>query len=294
MRNQLLGFAIAVAQMASAQVWCPPGAQWHYEHWGMFGNQLGSVHVQYIADTMVQGVSAKRLSCTASGYDFLLGQPYLFTWPNLITRSDQGQVSRWNGSEWLLHFDLDAPVGGQWTLSGDNFTERTVTVLTTGTISIQGEPLAYSTVSFDPPFSGIATDSIIERIGYRQLYLDPVRTVALDGDVFGVRCYSDGDLAYSTTGGLACDHILAAPEAPALANLSLWPNPASDAIWLSGMPGSFPPGIAIRDALGRLALCVRLQPGAPISIGSLPDGLYTLIAQDANGARIAMGRFLKE
>src|SRR5690606_6366531 len=89
------------------QVWCPPGAEWHFEHWGQFGNQLGSVHVQYAADTMVQGVAAKRLSSTASGYDFLIGQPYVFDLPNIITKSDQAQVSRWNGTDWVLLFDLD-------------------------------------------------------------------------------------------------------------------------------------------------------------------------------------------
>lgn len=260
----------------------------------MFGNQLGSVHVQYAADTLVQGVSAKRLSCTASGFDFLAGQPYQFTWPSLILKSDQAQVSRWNGAAWVLHFDLGVPIGGQWTLAGENFDDRTVTVLTTGTVNIQGTPLAYSTVSFDPPFSGIATDSIIERLGYRQLYLDPSRTVALDGDVFGVRCYNDEELAYSTTDGLACDYILAASEVPALASLTLWPNPASDVLWLMGLPAGLPGSFVIRDALGRLALAQRLRSGVSINIGGLPEGLYTLIAQDTNGALIAMGRFLKE
>ncbi|MFN3875821.1 MAG: hypothetical protein ACK4L7_07920 [Flavobacteriales bacterium] len=163
MRSFSISYAYFVVSMASAQVWCPPGAQRHYEHWGMFGNQLGSVHVQYVADTLVQGVSAKRLSCTASGYDFLTGQPYMFDLPSIITKSDQAQVSRWNGTDWVLHFDLDVPIGGQWTLSGENFADRTVTVLSTGTVFIQGEPLAFSTVSFTPPPCGSRAAAIAAR-----------------------------------------------------------------------------------------------------------------------------------
>lgn len=260
-----------------AQVWCPPGAEWHFEHWGQFGNQLGSVHVQYAADTMVQGVAAKRLSSTASGYDFLIGQPYVFDLPNIITKSDQAQVSRWNGTDWVLLFDLDVPIGGQWTLSGENFIDRAVTVLSTGTVFIQGEPLAFSTVSFTPPFGSLATDSVIERIGFTHLFLEPSRTVALDGDVFGLRCYSDEDIFYSNTGALACDFILGSADPADAIDFYMFPNPAMNQLNVVLPTGSSNALVMVFDSQGKLVLQQDVHANTTtVDIGALAPGLYML------------------
>lgn len=294
MRTYLLMMAIAVVRFASAQTWCPPGAQWWYEHWGVFGNQLGSVHVQYTADTVVQGVAAQRLSCTASGYDFLAEQPYMFALPSIITKNEQSQVSRWNGTDWILLFDLDVPVGGQWTLSGENFADRTVTVLSTGTVTIQGVPLSFSTVSFDPPFSSIATDSIIERIGYRQLFLDPSRTVALDGDVFDLRCYNDEETEYSTTGGLACDFILSAVEASERRSFILFPNPGNGLARVE-MHSTAVLGMAVvHDAFGKVVAQQRMHHTGLLDLSFLSAGLYLCAFMTSSGELLGTTRYVKQ
>lgn len=276
-----------------AQVWCPPGAEWHFEHWGQFGNQLGRVHVQYATDTMVQGVSAKRLSSTASGYDFLIGQPYVFDLPNIITKSNQAQVSRWNGTDWVLLFDLDVPIGGQWTLSGENFIDRAVTVLSTGTVFIQGEPLAFSTVSFTPPFGSLATDSIIERIGFKHLFLEPSRTVALDGDVLGLRCYSDEDIFYSNTGALACDFILGSTDPADAIDFHMYPNPVKDQLHLA-IPGMHGKGtVTVLNAQGAVVVERDFSVAfSTVDVAGLVPGVYFVRVQ-ANG-RTGVRNFVKE
>lgn len=289
----ILGAICVRCSILIAQTWCPPGAQWYYEHWGVFGNQLGSVHVQYTEDTLVQGVLAKQLSCTVSGYDFLVGQPYQFIWPSHITKNDQAQVSRWNGNAWVLLFDLAVPIGGQWTLTGENFTDRTVTVLTTGLVSVQGTPLAYSTVSFDPPFSGIATDSIIERIGYRRLYLDPSRTVALDGDVFGVRCYNDDEIAYSTIGDLSCDLILSTTETTVHSPLILYPNPGIGLIRVKGLPATTKGIVVVQDAFGKVVAQRRMTEEGLLDLSFLSTGAYHCRVMGPNGEFFGAAHYIK-
>lgn len=294
MRQVIMTFLLAIPALnSSAQVWCPPGAEWWYEHWGIFGNQLGYVHLVYGGDTLVDGESCQRLDAYATGYDFLANMPYYFQWAPLVTRDSAGTVYLRSGADWTLLFDFNAPIGGEWPFPW-GFPASTAQVADTGHIVVAGQALRYSVISLDPPVNGsFASDTIFERMGYKSMFMDPSRTFNGDGDVLGLRCYSDAEVSYSTYISPACDFILGIePIGPHL-TLGVFPNPATN--WIQIACALSPEVIAsIIDVNGRTLFTFDVTTRDRLSIGYLAPGLYMLRLSDRHGAILGRAPFIKE
>lgn len=283
MKCKLLQFVLAVlgiciSGMMPAQNWCAPGTNWWYDHWGSAGNQVGVVHVECMGDTIILGETVHRAAAVATGYDYLIDMPYQVGFADLVTRSTMDQVSYWDGAQWHLLFDLSAGIGDQWVLGGPNFADRAVEVADTGSMLVDGEPLRYSVVTFNPPFQGMTTiagDTIMERMGYTRLFIDPNRTVGLDGDVYDLRCYQDDDLSYSTLHDASCDLWTGMHERSDVGRVTLAPNP-SDGRFTIRFPAQAVAGVLeVRDPVGRLVLREHLPPHAaahPVALAGA--GLY--------------------
>ncbi|HNK68575.1 MAG TPA: T9SS type A sorting domain-containing protein [Flavobacteriales bacterium] len=290
---------IGASGVSLAQNWCTPGASWWHDHWGMFGNQVGVVQVQCAGDTIILGETVHRATASATGYDFLANMPYQFALGDIVTRSTMDQVSYWDGTQWHLLFDLSVGVGGQWIVSGYNFSNRIVEVSGAGLMTIGGMQLRYSVVTFDPPFQGltaIAGDTIIERMGYKRLFIDPNRTVGMDGDVYDVRCYQDDDLFYTTLGGNDCDLQTGVFEGPSIEQVSLAPNPNNGVFTLNYSARSNAGLLEIRDVAGRLVFVrtiANMSGPVAVDLSSHKKGLYLVHVLYDDGT-CARERLVKE
>ncbi|HMU13884.1 MAG: T9SS type A sorting domain-containing protein [Bacteroidetes bacterium] len=276
---------------AGAQTWCPTGAEWWYEHQN-FG-QAGYVHAAYVGDTLVDGEPAQRLEAYATGYDFWIDMPYYMQYPSVITRQVGGQVSYRHNEAWYTLFDLDAPPGAQWPLAGLGlFDDRTMAVLDTGHFVVDGIMLRWSEVEFIPPFGSWATDTIVERAGYKNVFIEPWRSLMLEGIVQGLRCYADDGIAYSTGLTATCDLILSTEEFSAHGSFHVHPNPGSDYLWVKC--GSPVRTAEARDLLGRSVWSGRgPQAASQVDTSSWPPGCYLVAAEFGNGTR-AVRKWIKQ
>lgn len=262
-RVLIAALGICASGALPAQNWCTPGATWWYEHWGNFGNQVGVVQVQCVGDTLILGETVHGAVASVTGYDFWTEMPYQFALADIVTKSTTDQVSYWDGTEWHLLFDLSVGIGDSWILSGYNFADRTIEVVDTGSMIVDDEPLRYSVVTFAPPFQGltaIAGDTIIERIGYKRLFIDPNRTVGMDGDVYDLRCYEDNELFYTILGDDACDLQTGLHERSNVGRSVIAPNPSDGRFTVSYPVQSEVGVLEIRDALGRIVLREQILP----------------------------------
>jgi hypothetical protein len=292
-RSKLLLALSLVACTAQGQVWCPPGAEWWYEHWGNFGNQLGYVHLAYGSDTLIDGDTCQRLDTYAAGYDFWTEMPYYFQWAPLVTRDSAGVVYLRIGADWTLLFDINAPPGGEWSFPW-GFPASTAQVTDTGHIVLSGQVIRYSVVSLNPPVNGsFASDTIFERMGYKSMFMDPSQTFTIDGDVLGLRCYADQDVDYSTDTSLTCDFILSIEQPRSHTTIGLFPNPAST--WIQLTSDLQQTAIAsIVDVNGRTLFTGNVSTHDQMNIAFLAPGYYMLRLSDRSGATLSHAPFMKE
>ena len=289
----IFSFFLFFAQSANAQVWCPPGAEWWYEHWATMGSRVGFAHVQYASDTVIDGATGQKLEAFVSGYDFIAQAPYYQSLQPIITRSDDQAVSYWDGGQWVLFFDLAISPGGQWTIP-TNSGSVLVEVQDTGRVEVSGEWLRYSVVDFTPSF-GVSTDTIIERIGYKKVFLDPNRTFMLDNDILGLRCYTDEAIAYTTNLELECDFITGVTEATMRQATFIYPNPGADQLTVVLTNSVLADRLLFYDAKGQRALSSPLDnERTSVNASMLASGIYAYRIVDATGRTVSFGTWVKQ
>ena len=172
-----------------------------------------------------------------------------------------------------------------------------LTVIATGTTSINSVSLNYTVVEFNygsGSFLTGSTDTIFEKIGFTGSYMFPYEwcNAALDAQEGGTfRCYEDDNFAtYKPNYPNDCDFVVAVgmEENGLEANGFVAPNPASGQIEITGLSnGNF--DYSISDAQGRIWLSGKSEQ--TIEINSLPSGVYVLTLRDELGMRYL--RFVK-
>lgn len=285
MRTRLLVLAIMAAQVASAQIWCPPGATWWYDYEDMTVGRTGVFRLTYAGDTVVDGFSAQRLALYSAGVYVFTQQPFSGQGIPVITRADGGAVSQWDGSQWRVVFDFSQPPGGGWLLSGDNILDHEVLVMDTGRVEIDGTELLYSAVEITRPNGMVIADTVFERLGYAWIYLEPWRSLMLEADVTGLRCYSDLDLSYTRSGVATCDFVLSIGEAAGVQKPTVFYESSADALIVRTRGEAM--SVIVCDALGRVVLQVpQASNGAAIDASVLSSGPYTLVAFTKEGEHV--------
>ena len=295
-RHFTLLLIVIHAAIANAQVWCPPGAVWHHNYAAVSAPLVGVVRTECIGDTVIQGETAKLKHATASGYDWQNGGTFQSDLGFVITKANADQVSFWDGSDWFLLYDLGLPVGGQWLLVCylDAFE---LTVTGTGLKIVDGIPLRYSVVSLDPPLPWLASDTVIERIGFKSIYVHPYSLFGgwSNSVVRELHCYEDNEIAYSALQQGACDYTLGVPEELPDVELTIMPNPGTDGFSLMLNGESRNGSLFVLDAFGRNVGNVPIRQGqARFDAQGLAPGVYVYRANDADGRLRATGRWVKE
>ena len=109
------------------------------------------------------------------------------------------------------------------------------------------------------------------------LHIGGIFTTAGADSVYRVGVWSGG----STTSGCGPVGVQEEPTVTATTSLTAWPNPATDRVQVSGAPASA--RIELIDPLGRVVRRTTSEP-APLWVGDLPRGLYTIVVHERNGA----------
>ncbi len=293
MRAALFPFVMSLPVLASAQTWSPTGATWWHRYDGGEVTTQGVVRTTCTGDTTINGEPARLAYAEVIGFDSGIGQAIYHDLGPVITKSEQGRVSTWDGFTWRLLFDLDASVGDQWLIELGSLDVISVTVTGTGTKNIDGQPLRYSAVEFSPTMAWLNSDTVLERIGYSKLYLNALYVFSpiYPYSASLLRCYSDPELDYSATGTNGCEPVLSAAALMGSTPLMLSPNPGSDIVRVNNRQDELVE-VMLHDAKGALVLRTMLHGKAPLAVNHLQPGLYSATIRHANG-QVSATRWVK-
>ncbi|HMQ77678.1 MAG TPA: T9SS type A sorting domain-containing protein [Flavobacteriales bacterium] len=287
MRAALLTMAL-LPLLASAQSWCPPGAEWHLSTGGYLFS--GYLHRTYTGDTVIVGRTAQRLNDEGYIISTFSGQPeYLAQSAVHYTSVENDLVLILKNNVWDTLVRFDAVPGDRWYPGapqpcGEDHPAGMYQVVDTTTYWVDGFPLRSCTldgVQADGSLIGGPLLPYHERIGLLGgLIFDP--WCMFDGGYESVRCYSDNEISYHAPDWLdVCDlglHV----DRYHRDLLMPFPNPGSSHFTLDLPQG--PHTITLFDATGRMVLQQRTTDLRPVvATEALPAGLYRITVRDGRG-----------
>lgn len=169
MRACTVLLVILRAAMGNAQSWLPDEAVWHYDYVSGFGAQ-GFVRVEIVGDTVVDGLTCKRLNPTQHGFNFISGTSFSNQLTSILLQESDGLVRAhvpMLGFDTLYH--MHAVPGDVWRLArlpgtricaDDSF----VLVTDTGTTIVSGITLRWLAVDVHfMPAGVVESDTVLER-----------------------------------------------------------------------------------------------------------------------------------
>lgn len=293
---------------AQAQVWCTPGASWHYRAVSFIYD--GYYHRAYTGDTVLLGQPAQRI-VTNGMLVYLPGTPgadtsYIVNQVQYTALQNEVlMVPAWspNGLAWDTLLRFDAVPGDRWYLpnyevicSGQE-PFGMLQVTDTGHVVVDGVVLrrwSTATLAADGQilWSG---ESYFDRVGFLSGLVPMPFCGSFSELGESLKCYWDNDLTFIAPGqpiGTTCDITLNAPSPEAPNAISAAPNPGRDQLSLTLPPGSH--RVALIDALGRvLATHANLSGTAAIATAHLPPGPYVIRVEGREGMRASV-RWVKE
>jgi hypothetical protein len=273
---------------ASAQSWCPPGAEWifRYDHEPedeLSPALVGNVHVQYTGDTVLGGFASQKLEQWLRAGEVGMTEQTLSSLEPIFTRFEQDVVYLWDGS--AMSFDtlmwFAAQPGDHWT--PPQWENIRFEVLQATTILNEGVELRQLIISIIGPDGEITQDYLTERAGYHYFHFIPINSLfgAVDW-IHALRCYRDDELLFHLVAMSACNFFVQVPSRHNASLIPIHPNPGTDHFTLQLQPG--PHQLTLFDAQGRQVIRQQLSEERPvISTSSLPSGLYHIHITDGHG-----------
>ncbi len=267
---------------ASAQSWCPPGAEWTQWYntvdWGTGYSTEGFVISRYMGDTLIGGFMAQHIDRDLYWRELGASEYEPGTYAPKYTRHEDGVVYHWNGQDMLdTLLWLGAGPGDHWFLPGGGNGYQFL-VSDTATVIMEGIPLrrlAVSIIQLDGPYT-LATDTLYERIGLvNGDTFDPL-IVAVDGISSGFLCYGDETISFTNPGVEECGFTVNVAETAMDPSVRLWPNPGSSALHIeTGVKRRT--DVRMLDATGRVVLSAS-SPGGVLDLysGGLAPGTYLI------------------
>ena len=306
-KDLLIVLSLIVLTTIKAQIWCPPGAQWHYTRY--YGP-----YTAYAKHTFVNTVTINSLTCQEINY---YSQYYSQMNNAVNTYSTNIYTHVNNNILYLLDpnsnnfdtlFNFNAVIGSKWGLpnkSTVNCSKSRVLVTDTGHNVIQGVNLKWFKVTltsyvYNWPNPVTANDTIYERLGCLTQYffgsedVCPTITDATKGGP--LRCYSDNQIInYKRYSGLCNDLYIPTTIKEYLTEIKLqvYPIPANDVLNIDmiELPSSEKSIIKIKDLLGKTVLENELNK--QINIKDLKPGIYFLHFYNQEKL-IAMQKIIKQ
>lgn len=301
--NTLILFAALVIcsfQTTVAQTWSPAGAKWTYAS-SDGGSYHGVVEYTYSGDTIINSINCKKLLKIRKGEYYSIHSLFQDTLGTEITYEQNGVVYIRTNNIFDTLYNFNALIGDQWTMIRHPTqcdSTSSITVIDTGTISINSIPLKFLVVNlhFDANFPNIDyQDTIIEKIGIIGSYFLPADfcSAALDGQEGGrFQCYSDDNFnTYKSFWTSTCSFIVDIDEQKKETLINIYPNPVSDLITINidKMFGEVN-RLELYNSIGQIIL-LQTQLN-DIDISELPDGFYFIKVTNKRGL-VMNTKFLK-
>ncbi len=273
-----------------AQNWAPDGAEWYYSYFNY--SVEGFVKIQVAGDTTIEGINCKKLEKIMVKNDFInnvtdtntIGYEYMY--------SDEDRVYTYVNEQFYTLYDFSAQVGDTWEIpmnddlgdfcgeSGEIIVEEigTVTINNQELRKILVKPLDDSFLSFSYTNNGTGVAEIVEKIGPIASYMLPEPTCVADVHEGGeLRCYSDNEFGYYSTGVAdQCDYVISVPNVEEL-NCSVYPVPCNDILNIDIQENKLPLTITIYDLMGREVMSYQLKEKVnQINVERLNPGIYLI------------------
>lgn len=276
---------------AHAQLWCPPGAAWSANLFGLAVD--GCENAVYLGDTIYQGRTAQHIAVEDIIMNYLDPPQDTVQW-DLYTSIQDSIVFQWTASEgWdTLHW-FNAVPGDRWYPPGLPIAQselcNAVQVTDTTHVNINGLSFRQLTCAFLDQFGNLTSNtfSITDRIGTGSMHF-PTGACATDEPVWSSHTYVDDAFPlYDNGAGSNCDHSSGIdPLVPAM-SLNLYPNPGTNLLRIeTGAQAGI--SVHVLDAIGRTVL-TGAAPGRSLELNTaeLPPGMYTVEVHTTEGRQMA-------
>jgi len=291
-----VGIALLFIGQLNAQNWCPPGAEWYFSYAEVSTGQVGYLHVEYLGDTIVNGTTYQILDRFLDAYDYQ-SQTYYNGYLNPIYTTVSGGLVQmtYNLVDLDTIYDFDAVPGDSWEghLHTGYYTYEGILVNDTGTIVIDGVPLKFKSVEY---VNGVIfpEDTLIERLGFLRLTMQTIDAFWWDVGVYELRCYSDQDITYQNPAYPTCDFILGLEEIDNAIDISVFPNPGKDRVFIEANEQFGTLHFELFDVFGRLVKQENLISNTSLDVSDLSVGVYLYVVQNSKGKRLSSGHWAKE
>lgn len=303
MRTTLFFLLLGWALPGQAQSWFPDEAVWHHGYTSGFG-QEGFVRMEVTGDTVLDGLTSRKLVRTRETYDHIVQQYATEILSPVIAHEAEGvvwvHVPSTGAFDTLYH--LAAGPGGRWQLPSvpEPFVctpESFMLVTDTGTMVFGTVALHWIAVDIhllDPEGVMVVSDTIFERIGTASYILPhDLCNAYVDGQEGGpLRCYQDAEVDH-TSGSTPCNFIVGMKGVQGTSSQPLiLPNPGGDRIWSVGMDGLS--HVTVLDGSGATVMAeVPMDAQGSLYVRSLVPGWYIIIMRTHEGYRHRI-KWLKE
>ena len=240
---------LMVSLNLSAQQWCAPGAQWHHDYSDVFGS-IGYVETHYSGDTTISGLACQIIKYTTYAHNIPGNSNYIDGPYEFITSVTDEVVYIWTGTGMDTLINYAAQPGDHWQLSiGDH----TVLVTDTGYAMIDDQSLKYLTVDVITQEIIVLSDTIFERIGPLQVYLNMSisEPFVVEYGLGELRCYSDNEMSYSRIDG-PCEIALGIHSRSNTLGIEVFPNPASHQVCIGNLKKAY--SFELIDQTGSIVL----------------------------------------
>lgn len=294
-----------------AQMWCPPGATWHYRvHANMYPYYDGHIKLVVTNTVLINSIVCNNMVGTYIGKTMWPTSPTttLNNYVDINTYENNKVVYIYNTDS--LNFDtianFNASIGDKWLgikypnstcfSPNTNYVRPTITVVDTAHITINNvwlRKLKLSSTYYSPT---TFTFTIIEKISGVDNFLFHYTQCLVDGPFYGnFVCYSDNNFPLYNPSSSICDYVPTGvginENSFSSSLLKLYPNPNN---------GNFtfeldkPCKVTIYNFLGDMVYDHEFSEAGnfQINLSDLAKGIYQLKAENAKGS--SYSKLIKE
>lgn len=238
MKNTILFILIFVTKLQFGQVWCPPGANWHYRDISLLNYKDGISEHRFTKTVTINNITCCEIARSFTGVVGAVGNPVITMTFNPYFTYENNKVyylfnSSTNSFDTLCNFN--ANIGDKW---GVHFVaacsyQPKLTVVDTGHVFINNQSLKKIVVSVSPSIF----DTIVEKIGGINLYLGAYYKCIADGPVMPrFICYQDNNFPlYMRSNVSSCLYDVGLDEFTNENSISVFPNPSTDQFFINSL-----------------------------------------------------------
>ena len=281
--------------------WAPIGTTWYYNFHSEYS--VGYIKMESVKDTLVEGKRCKYLKTTEIIYanpGNYVTKPYEYG--GIITYQSGDTIYIYNRNAFAFYYNFNAKSGDIWDLwNTTDFITDTITCAPGKVIVDSVKQTLIDNISrnviYTSAYNGSPVqynDKIIEGIGclggVYPVYEYGCNTMVDYPEIGYLRCFHSNNIDTLLTQE-PCDYINSASINKTEQQIYISPNPVNDAFQLKG---------AVPDFLNYIIFALSGKPvqqgtvaNKTIKVSSLPNGIYFLQMQAANGKTKHI-KFVKE